>query len=471
MKTNVLQAKRALVALFAMLMPLLASAQTKVEIDGIWYNLISKTKMAEVTYKGSNYNEYTNKYSGSLTIPTIVTYEDEDYSVSSIGEYAFFECLNLTTITIPEGVTSLGRYAFYNCRSLTDITIPESVVSIGGWAFNSCIILTDINIPKGVTCIEPNVFSNCRSLTDITIPENATSIEYCAFYGCNSLTDVTIPEGVTSIGYGAFYNCNRLTNISIPENVTYIGGEAFYGCSSLTSIVLSKNVKYIESKAFANCLELTDVHCYAEKLPSTNVNAFEGSHPEYATLHVQASALNAYKTTAPWNNFGTIKTIENVSLEKCTTPTIGYKNDKVIFACDTEGATIKSNTTVNGAGDRTVLEFDLIPTYIITAYATKEKYEDSDVATLTICWIPCDEEHESEETGILTIPSKPVLISTRDGVLTLSGLAEGTVVTIYTTDGTLVAQQQSSAGEAKFTVATNQVYLVHIGDKVVKIGM
>ena len=88
MKTNKTRAKKLLLSFFAMLMPLLASAQTKVEINGIWYNLLSSTKQAEVTYKGSRCDEYWNEYSGSITIPATVTYGGKDYDVTSIGSTA-----------------------------------------------------------------------------------------------------------------------------------------------------------------------------------------------------------------------------------------------------------------------------------------------------------------------------------------------------------------------------------------------
>ena len=184
MRTNTFHAKKVLVALFAILLPLVASAQTQVEIDGIWYNLESEFKQAEVT------NPRGTDYSGSITIPATVTYDGVAYSVTSIGEAAFYGCEYLTTIILPESVTYIGHSAFSNCSSLTTITLPEGVTSIG-WS---------------------------------------------AFYGCSSLTSITLPEGVTSIGSGAFYDCSSLTTITLPEGVTSIGNYAFRGCSSLTAI-------------------------------------------------------------------------------------------------------------------------------------------------------------------------------------------------------------------------------------------
>ena len=467
--------KKNILLLFAAFATLAASAQTKVEIDGIWYNLISKAKQAEVTYRGSSYNSYSNEYTGVVTIPATVTHNGVEYSVTSIGGSAFRDCSSLTAITLPESVTSIGSSAFSGCSSLTAITIPEGVTSIEFQAFWGCSSLTAITIPEGVTSIGLQAFWGCSSLTAINIPEGVTSIGQSAFSGCRKLTAINIPENsqLTSIGYEAFEGCSGLTSISIPEGVTSIGEYAFSSCNSLTTIVLPKSVGYISSKAFAGCPELTDVYCYAETVPSTYSNAFDGSYPEYATLHVPASAINSYMATAPWSSFGTIKTIENVTLEKCATPTISYVDGEVVFTCETEEVTFISETTENIAGNRNDAKFAVIPTYTLTAYATKENYEDSDPVSLTLCWIPCSEAHESEETSILTIPSKPVLISARDGVLTLSGLAEGTAVAAYNTAGTPLATATATDGTA--TLATGldagNIAIVKMGDYSIRIAI
>ena len=213
-------------------------------------------------------------------------------SVTIIGGWAFSGCSSLTEIIIPEGVTSIGDRVFSGCSSLTEITIPESVTTIGNYAFSECSSLAAITvaegntaftsvdgvlydkamttlyvypaartaerfaIPKTVTTISDHAFSGCTSLTEITIPASVTAIGDWAFSGCSSLTEIIIPEGVTSIGDGAFSGCSSLTEITLPESLTSIGYSAFYGCSSLTKIAIPAGVTTIGNGAFSDCTGL-----------------------------------------------------------------------------------------------------------------------------------------------------------------------------------------------------------------------
>ena len=176
---------------------------------------------------------------GEITIPN---------SVTSIGDYAFWECTGLTTVTIPNSVTSIGRSAFYNCTGLTSVTIGNSVTSIGNSAFSGCSGLTSVTIPNSVTSIGDWAFYNCIGLTSVTIPNSVTSFGYRAFSDCTGLTSVTIPNSVTSIGENAFSGCTGLTSATIGNSVTSIGEYAFYNCTGLTSVTIRSNA--IMNKAY-----------------------------------------------------------------------------------------------------------------------------------------------------------------------------------------------------------------------------
>lgn len=290
--------------IITMLLPLIAMADA-VEIDGIYYNLIAKENVAEVTQKPS-------KYSGNVTIPSSISYGGVDYSVMAIGNNSFFECTNLKSVTIPNSVTTIGSKAFYKCEALTSVTISNNLKFIADWAFYGCSVLTSITIPKSTTYIGSAAFMYCNGLTTITIPNSVTGIEdnafsYCnlseiiveeggiydsrnncnaiisksfdklivgcknttipnsvttighhAFAGCSGLTSITIPNSVTSIEEFAFF-CSGLTSITIPSSVTTMGYAAISGCKALTSVTIPSSVTTIKGSTFYGCTGLTSI--------------------------------------------------------------------------------------------------------------------------------------------------------------------------------------------------------------------
>ena len=158
-----------------------------VEVDGIFYD-ISGTS-AKVT-KGDN------KYSGDIVIPESITYNNSKYSVTSIGNQAFYECSGLTSVTIPNSVTSIGDGAFNDCWMLTSVTIPNSVTSIGNDAFN-----------------------HCKGLTSVTLPNSLTSIGHGAFLDCVNIENFyCYAEKVPSAGYGAFDGFSDHATLYVPAS-------------------------------------------------------------------------------------------------------------------------------------------------------------------------------------------------------------------------------------------------------------
>ena len=458
-----------------------------VKVDGIYYNLVPNGNVAEVT-------EGDNKYKGDITIPSSIKVNDTEYSVTSVGNSAFEDCISLTSITIPNSVTSIAGYAFYNCISLTSITIPNSVTSIGMCAFRHCRSLTSITIPNSVTSIGGDAFYGCRSLTSIIIPNSVTSIDYYAFRncsglqsitipnsvtiildyafsGCSSLTSITIPNTVTSIGEGAFYKCLSLTSVTIPNSVTSVGREAFYGCSGLISVTIPNSVKEISYLAFSECPKLENVYCYAESFSDISDNIFKDSYIEDATLHVPSSAISYYQTTKPWSKFGTIKALEDTGEEtkKCETPTISYVDGKLIFSCATEGVEYVSEVTCSDVNKYYSNEINLAACYDITVTAMKTGYENSHVATAKLYWLTSSGSLEG--ASINNVSMRGIAIQSAGGFINISGLDNNEKVSFYGIDGKMLGSATAINGTTYFAAQSGSIIIAKIGKENVKIAV
>ena len=220
-------------------------------------------------------------------------------TISGTGAMADYEwsgtpwasvCSEIKSVVIGDGVTSIGDYAFYDCGALTSVTIPDTVTVIGDGAFRGCSRLSGMTIPDSVTSIGKSAFRDCCKLTGLTIPDNVTSIGDHAFNGCNGLTSVTLPTSVTRISAGMFYNCWALSNVTIPNGVTSIGDSAFGKCTDLSSVTIPDSVTTIGRDAFYYC-SLTDVYYDGTAEDWAKIFIGDGNEPlTNATLHCVPSA-------------------------------------------------------------------------------------------------------------------------------------------------------------------------------------
>lgn len=202
-------------------------------------------------FGADDYNN--NQYMVPSSLKTIVITKED-----SINEYAFYECVSLTSVELQNEVTEIGSCAFYNCHELKNITLPDSITSIGNSAFAECSYLENIEIPDSVTSIGASAFSGCSKLASIEIPYGIQKIEGETFEHCRSLANVTIPNSVTNIGGEAFVGCWALANINIPNSVTCIDSSAFSGCG-LISIIIPNSITWIDAFVFKDCDKLTSI--------------------------------------------------------------------------------------------------------------------------------------------------------------------------------------------------------------------
>ena len=320
--------KKQLLLLIMMLLPIVVNASY--DINGINYDLDFESKTAEVTKKIS-------RYSGDIVIPSLVKCYDVEFNVTSIGEDAFYQCGNLTSITIPCSIKYIKKNAFNFCLNLTSVTIPNNVAIIGEFAFANCTALTSIKIGSSVTNIGNYTFAYCKNLTDVYCyaekkPESSSSIfdntninngvlyvpessieiynshEVWGQFGTiqaiadesgtcgNNLTwnYIEATKTLTISGSGKMYDydmifgipqsiittpwaslCQDINSVILEDGVTNIGNHAFNNCSNMTSITIPSSVESIGEYAFQFCSKITSI-IVPNNVNYIGVNAFRG---------------------------------------------------------------------------------------------------------------------------------------------------------------------------------------------------
>ncbi len=247
-----------------------------------------------VTSIGNNAFLRVDKYEGSATagndvtfLPTVLESVTIPNSVTSVGDYAFYGCIKLTSVSgdlsgvtsigtyafarCPLGtsdspcslnlvkVTSIGSYAFRSCTALTSVTLGNNLTNLGNSAFLGAAALNTVTIPNNITSIKANMFMNCTSLTKVEFNSNITSIGSYAFNGCTSLTSVGNLTKVKDVGESSFMG-TKLSYVTFGDDFTTFSKYAFKDCTSLVSVVLGNNVKTIPMNTFFGCTSLENIN-------------------------------------------------------------------------------------------------------------------------------------------------------------------------------------------------------------------
>ena len=252
------------------------------EVDGINYDVTSPEEMTVEVMGGKSYE-------GDIVIPKKVEFGCNEFTVTGIGDDAFYNCIGLTSVTLPNSLTTIGNSSFHGCMNLYSFIIPEGVTKLGNNSFEECTNLLSITIPKSITSIGSNAFTS-TNLVSIVVEEGNTV--YDSRDNCNAIIEketntlisgcknTTIPLSVTSIGREAFSGRGSLTSIKIPNSVTRIDGCAFFGCQGLISVT---------------------VQCKTPIAISDNTFLYDCN--SNATLYVPVGSKSAYEAAICWQDF------------------------------------------------------------------------------------------------------------------------------------------------------------------------
>jgi hypothetical protein len=493
-----------------MYVPVNPSERTCDVIDCVYDETAAKLNIpSTVSYRGISMNVhdvkpylcYNNKFIETLSCE----------NTGNIADYAFCGCTNMTNLSLGEDVSAIGNYAFQNCSSLPSVNIPNAIATLGGYALSGCSSLTDITIPKSVSTIGDYAFQGCTALKDFIIDDRENELSlgrngrsplftdcpldsvyiggklsyntnsnygYSPFYRNTALRTVVISDKETEISPNEFYGCTNLQNFTIGDGVKSFGDWAFSGCSSLKSLSFGSQLNSIGKEAFSDCSSVTRIVSKAVTPPTCGNQALDDINKWECTIYVPKGSLTSYQGAEQWKEFFFI--IEGADLDvepdldkKCAKPTISYKNGELAFSCETEGVQFTSTITDNDIKTYYLEKVELCVTYTISVYATKAGYEDSEVATATLCWIDVEPQTEGiiDEDAVAEVKAVPVLIQTQGGNITIQGAAEGTPIAVYDTSG---KQYGSTISEKDRTTISTSLQpgttaIVKIGEKAVKV--
>lgn len=219
----------------------------------------------------------------------------------------------IETVIVNEGITEIGEYSFYNCTALVSVSLPSTLTSLSGsgtmtasyGCFQNCTALQSITLPENLITIENCVFKDCTSLKSIVIPDSVTDLQYGCFCGCTSLETVTFGKGLTETGENAFYEAG-VKKINWGDNIKTVSMWSFFKCN-MTAVELPESVKEVKTRAFSDCT-------FLRKFTVNNANTTfsgdvcAGSEQE---ITVYGHKLSTAETFANENSY------EFVSLDSC----------------------------------------------------------------------------------------------------------------------------------------------------------
>lgn len=460
------------------LLTLLTSASAfayEAEVGGVYYNFKSDGT-ASVTYVKRYSDENSTAYVGRVEIPEKVMYNDIEYTVTTIESYAFYSCSAMTSVELPATIKVIDTNAFNGCSALENVTIPHGVTTVTSRAFSNCTKLKTISLPTSLRTIDTYAFQNCSSLEHLVLPEGLTIINNNAFVRCSSLVDIVFPQTLTALGETkTFFECTSLREVRIPDRLTLIPSNTFEGCTALEVVYLGKKVNEVAGHAFFGCPNLHDVYCYASARPTSYTYTFEDF--SIVNVHVDNTLIESFHSSINWGRAKSIMPLQ------CAKPTVSINGSTLKFTSSTnlnyakslnemftytiDASDVQEETTTDDDG------IDVLLTYEVRVKGTVPGVDDSEETIAELCWLDREltiTDGDDVITGIdASSVQQPVLFSSRDGVLCVSGLSDGQSLSVYAADGRLLGTTTAAGSEAQFQCPAGQTVIVRFGHKAVKV--
>lgn len=394
------------------------------EVNGIYYGYDSNSQTAYVTFDNSK------KYTGDIIIPASISYNGRTISVTAIGKNAFRNCTELTSVIIPNTTLTIEEDAFHGCSSLSCLTIPSSVRRVESGALMGTML-------------------------DKLIFEDGDNLLFFDYYN-NEASKIYLGRDIFC---SVVMSSDRLDILAISPQVKEIPYEnvnkRIYCLSNQPNLIKCKfkNNTYLHTQLYVP-ISTKDEFLAAEGWK----NFFQIEEMDVADM---------------WNGQGEPPTDDDTQQQKCEKPFIHYSEGKLSFECATDGATCQSTITDTDIASYSVNEIQLSATYNISVYASKEGFDNSDVATATLCWIDVDPKTEGIESGVAQVNANAVLIQSHEGTINVEGVTDGTDIAVYDTSGQMVGSGKAHSNSSSIAtdLRSGSVAIIRIGDKSVKIVM
>lgn len=447
--------------------------------------VLSSLSLSAFTYEGIEYAAVTSSTAkvssgadatGDIVIPETVYDGETAYTVTELAKSCFrdakiksivlpatvtkmgssaFTHSSVEKVVLNEGLTSIAMNTFNDCANLTEITLPSTLKNIGMLAFYQCVSLESIDIPEGVTLLESCAFKECASLKSVTLPSTCTKFEDQVFSTCTSLKSITIPEGVVTIPESFCYYCLSLEEINFPSTLTLIKNGAFTNCEALKELNLPGSCATIKKRAFANCNSLTNV-VIPEGVVTLESDIF------YECISMESVTLSSTVDVLGFGTLGCWELLPDNTHRWAFSDIYCKGSVPPHFEYDDYARPEPDFFSLEEFSDDEKTAFYNSITIHVPAEAV-DTYKNADI------WKNFP-NIVADQTGVKgTLAANTATVKCSAGNVTVEGLEQGAVVSVYTADGKELYRTVAADGAASISNLPAGILIVKAGNKASKV--